>query len=137
MKKILMPVAVAALTLGMSQSASAVWGDNWGGNGYNDWPTWTPMYWMEEMFDNFDDNNWGGNNSPWGWNRGNGYHGYAPYGYAPYGYGYPQQYSPYGYAPQPQKYSPYGYGYPQPGYAPQPYPQPAYPQVVPQQQPAR
>jgi hypothetical protein len=28
------------------------------GNGYddNDWPEWTPMYWMEEMMDEWDDN---------------------------------------------------------------------------------
>jgi len=122
-----MTVAAATLTLGVASSASAFWGDNWnGGNGYNDWPTWTPMYWMDEMFNTFDDNGWGGNR-PWGWNRG----GYgAPYGYPAQGYGmpyggYPQGYgySPYGYAPQqlPQapayQYSPYGYApY---GYAPQ------------------
>ncbi|MCB1639479.1 MAG: hypothetical protein KDI15_11605 [Thiothrix sp.] len=23
----------------------------------NDWPEWTPMYWMQEMVDSFDDNN--------------------------------------------------------------------------------
>jgi len=150
MKKTVLSVAVMALSLGMSHTASAFWGDNWGGgnNGYNDWPTWTPMYWMDEMSNQFDNNNFGGNNMPWGWNRGgngynNGYNGYAPYGYSPYGYA-PQpayQYSPYGYG-YPQQG---GYGYPQQGYsAPQPqqqgYPQQGgYPQQYQQQyqQPAR
>ncbi len=25
----------------------------------SDWPEWTPMYWMEEFMDSWDDNNWG------------------------------------------------------------------------------
>lgn len=126
-------IATAALTLGVAQSASAFWGDSWGGNnGYNDYPTWTPMYWMDEMFNTFDNNGFGGNNMPWGWNRGgnNGYNnGYYPqqgygYGYPQQGYGYPQQpyaYSPYGYAPQQQApmYQQSPYGYAPYGYAPQ------------------
>jgi hypothetical protein len=130
-----MAIATAALTLGLAQSASAGWNDSWGnGNGYNDYPTWTPMYWMEEMFDTFDSNDFG-NNTPWGWNRNNrsynnsnnGYYPQQGYGYPQAGYpqqgyygGYPQQgygYSPYTYAqqyaPQPQvpmyQQSPYGY----------------------------
>lgn len=142
MKKVLLAAAVA-MSLGAAGSASAWWGDRWGGGDgyYNDWPTWTPMYWMEEMFDTMDDNGWGGDR-PWGWRRGGGYGGPGYYG-APYGgygqpygypgYGAPYGYSPYGYAPQPQpmpQYSPYGYGYPGYGYgAPQ--------QAAPQGQPGR
>jgi hypothetical protein len=122
-----MAIAAAALTLGVAQSASAGWNDNWGGgNGYNDYPVWTPMYWMDEMFNNFDDNGYG-NNTPWGWNRG-GNRGYNNNGYYPQqGYGYPQgaypqpSYSPYGYAPQQQApvYQQSPYGYAPYGYAPQ------------------
>lgn len=132
-------IATTALTLGVAQSASAGWNDNWGGgNGYNDYPTWTPMYWMDEMFNTFDNNDFGGNNMPWGWNRGgnrgynNGYYpqqGYG-YGYPQQGYGYPQggyqqpyAYSPYGYSQQPQQQAPAyqqsPYGYAPYGYAPQ------------------
>jgi len=130
-----MAVATAALTLGVAQSASAFWGDSWSGNnGYNDYPTWTPMYWMDEMFNTFDGNNFGGNNmpTPWGWNRGGNNGGYnSNNGYYPqqgYGYGYPQggyqqpyAYSPYGYAPQQQApmYQQSPYGYAPYGYAPQ------------------
>ena len=81
----------------------------------NDWPEWTPMYWMEEMMDGFDDDD--------------DYYRHGPYGYgtpvpAPYGYG----------APAP---APYGYGAPAPfagpyGQPPVPYaavPAPVEPQV--------
>ncbi len=64
----------------------------------SDWPEWTPMYWMEEFMDSFDDDdNWGSNFG--GYNRGGNYYGnpYGGYNQAPYGYG-----NPYG-----------GYGYPQ------------------------
>ena len=69
----------------VSMSANAGWfGNNnsWGNNGYDDsdWPEWTPMYWMEEMFDNFDDDD--------------DYYRRGPYGYAPYGYG-PQGVQPF------------------------------------------
>jgi hypothetical protein len=128
MKKVSFMAVVASLLLA-SGSASADWfGDRWGGNnGYNDWPMWTPMYWMEEMADTMDDQGWSGRN-----NRAvapNGYGVPAPYGYpqAPY-YGYPQQ-APYGYAPQqpypaapyyPAPQQPNGGGYPtmQPSPAP-------------------
>ncbi len=109
MKKVSL-LAVLASALVASGSASADWfGDRWGGgNGYNDWPTWTPMYWMEEMTDSMDSNGFGGRNN-----------NYAPYGYgapvAPYGYGAP---APYGYG---APVAPYGYGAPAPyGYAPAP-----------------
>jgi hypothetical protein len=124
-----MAIATAALTLGVAQSASAGWNDSWG-NGSSDYPTWTPMYWMDEMFNTFDNNDFGGGNSPWGWNRGNrgGYNnGYYPqqgYGYPQGGYQQPYGYSPYGYAPQPQQqqapaYQQSPYGYMPYGYAPQ------------------
>ena len=103
-------VSIGALLLAASLSASAWWGgDRWGGYGYNDWPVWTPMYWMEEMSDVWDDDYyddyyyggpWGG--GPWGGPYGGpGYYG-APYGGgyygAPYGGGYYGE--PYGgYAP--------------------------------------
>ncbi|MBL7004098.1 MAG: hypothetical protein ISR69_08740 [Gammaproteobacteria bacterium] len=63
-------------------------------NDCNEWPEWTPMYWMEEFANEMDDDDdyYGG-----------GYGGYPqqmPYGYAPQmPYGYAPQ-MPYGYAPQ-------------------------------------
>jgi hypothetical protein len=50
----------------------------------NDWPEWTPMYWMEEMMDEFDDDD-------------DEYYRYGGYGYGPY-------------APAPYAQAPYGYG---------------------------
>ena len=102
----------------------------------NDWPEWTPMYWMEEMSDEFDDNNWGGNNwggNNWGGNNfgpfggNNGPYGAPPmYGPGPYGappmfgpggpgpYGAPPMYGPgpYGAPPMPPMYGPGPYGAP-------------------------
>jgi hypothetical protein len=55
----------------------------------NDWPEWTPMYWMEEMMDEFDNND-------------DDYYRYGPYGYSPYGYGAPAPFAaPYGQPPVP------------------------------------
>ena len=58
MKKIF-GMTLGALLLAASLSANAFWGgNNWGGNnwgGYNDWPEWTPMYWMEEFMNRLDD----------------------------------------------------------------------------------
>jgi hypothetical protein len=60
MKKIaLTAVAVAAMVTTSIASAGWFGGNNSGwNNGYddNDWPEWTPMYWMEEMMDEWDDN---------------------------------------------------------------------------------
>lgn len=70
MKKTLIGITLLALSTTASSS------DFFGGNGgewkmgpsgpYYDesnWPVWTPMYWMEEMMDSFDnDNSYGGNN---------------------------------------------------------------------------
>jgi hypothetical protein len=50
-------MTLGALLLAASLNANAFWGgnnwggNNWGNNGYNDWPVFTPMYWMEEMSD--------------------------------------------------------------------------------------
>lgn len=41
----------------------------------SDWPQWTPMYWMEEFMDSFDDND----------SYGNGGYGAMPYAPMPYG----------------------------------------------------
>ena len=81
---------LAALLLAVSTQASAWWGNDY----YNDWPVWTPMYWMEEMENEWDDDYYGP-------------YGYGPYGYPGYGYGYPG----YGYGYP-------GYGYGAPGYGP-------------------
>ena len=112
MKKLVLALALAMATASIAPTVQA---SDWFGGGNNgewkqgpngpywdesDWPEWTPMYWMEEFMDEFDNNSWGGNN--WGGgnnfgggnNYGNPYGGYnqAPYGYGnPYGgYGYPQ-----------------------------------------------
>ena len=106
MKKIL-SISLGALMLAASLNASAFWGNNgnngWGnGGGYNDWPVFTPMYWMEEMSDSWDNNDdyYGGGYGPgYGPGYGGGYG--APYGGgygAPYGGGYGAPYGG-GYAP--------------------------------------
>lgn len=71
MKKTLIGLALIALT--STAYSSDFFGGNdgeWkmGPNGpywdESDWPVWTPMYWMQEMMDSFDDNNdsgYGGN----------------------------------------------------------------------------
>jgi hypothetical protein len=107
------------LMLMFSYSANA---DFFGGNDCppwvydcNDWPEWTPMYWMEEMSDEFDDNN-----DYYGYGGPGPYGGGMPYG-APMPYGGP---APYG-APMPYGPAPYGapmpYGGPAPYGAPMPY----------------
>ncbi len=67
MKKLLIGLSLLAL------SASASAGDFFGGNDgewkqgpygpyyeESDWPEWTPMYWMDEMMNSFDDEEDGG-----------------------------------------------------------------------------
>lgn len=71
MKKLLIGLSLLAF------SASASAGDFFGGNNgewkmgpygpyyeESDWPEWTPMYWMDEMMNSFDDedDSFGGNN---------------------------------------------------------------------------
>ncbi len=112
MKKLMIVLALAMASLSITTTAQANWfGSNngeWKMGPYgpywdeSDWPEWTPMYWMEEFMDEWDDDD---DN----WNFGGGYGGYgAPYGgynMAPYGYGMP----PYGYMPPAG-----GYNYPVP-----------------------
>ena len=59
----------------------------------SDWPVWTPMYWMEEMMDSFDNDDDNFNFSNFGFNGARTGYPQIPqagYGYpvAPYGYGY-------------------------------------------------
>lgn len=78
----------------------------------NDWPEWTPMYWMQEMSDSFNDDNNGFSfnngfntgNIPFFGNNNNGFYGMQM---MPYGYGYPNPMMPYGTAPMPN-YGGYG-----------------------------
>jgi hypothetical protein len=86
-RKSLFSAAIAATML-ISTSASAGWFGNNNDWDYddNDWPEWTPMYWMEEMMDEWD------NDDDEDWYR------YGGYGYGPrYGYG-----GGYGAMPYPQ-----------------------------------
>ena len=76
----------------LSANAAASWfGSDSGPWDDNDWPEWTPMYWMEEMMNEFDDDD--------------DYYGYGPYGmpygYAPYGYQQAPFAGPYGQPPVP------------------------------------
>ncbi len=148
MKRLITIVACSLLTAVQVPTAQANFfgGDNgffgnnnngeWkmGPNGYywdeSNWPEWTPMYWMEEFMDSWDDNGNGfggfGNNSF----GNNNYGGYSPmypmpmqpdYGYqggAPYN-AYPAMPYPYGggYAYPAMPYG--GYNYANPGLQPQ------------------
>jgi hypothetical protein len=124
-KNILLAVVTVAM-LAFSSSASAFfwdnddWDDPWDDN---DWPEFTPMYWMEEFADEMDDDD-------------DDYWRYGPRPY--YGGGYaPRPYYGGGYAPRPY----YGGGYaPRPyyggGYYPQ-YPYPQQPYQYPQQAPVQ
>jgi hypothetical protein len=92
--------------------------------GCNPYDEWDPRYWMEEMEQEFDDDDDYYRYGPYGgYGPGYGYGSYGPYGYAPYGPGY-GGYAPYGYAPYGPGYgyAPYGpgYGYAPYGYAPAP-----------------
>ena len=89
----------------------------------NDWPEWTPMYWMEEMSDGWDDDD----DDYWRYGMMGPYGGMpGPYGMP--GYGMP---GPYGMPPMPYGGgygAPYGYGAPPPYGAPPAYGAPAAPQ---------
>ena len=114
MKKLIIMLALVMATFSMTTTAQANWfvGGNigeWkmGPNGpywdESDWPEWTPMYWMEEFMDSWDNND--------GWSN------YGNYG-APYGGSYNM--NPYGYGNTPYGYIPPagGYTYPSPPMVP-------------------
>ena len=100
------------LLMSAAGASQAWWGNNGWGNGWNPYDVWDPRYWMEEMEQAFDDDDWYGPYGPYG----GGPYGYGPYGGGPYGYGPgpygggPYGYSPYGGAPYGAP-PPYGYGY--------------------------
>ncbi|MBU0655224.1 MAG: hypothetical protein KJ914_08820 [Gammaproteobacteria bacterium] len=114
MKKLL--VGLSLLALSATASADFFGGNNgeWkmGPNGpyyeESDWPEWTPMYWMDEMMDNFDDEEDFGGGMPFS----GGMPGMMPYGGAPMGYGAAPMMPPMGYgaapmmAPMPQMGAP-------------------------------
>jgi len=97
MKKLLFILFIAMTSVSMTTTVQA----NWFGSGNNgewkmgpngpywdesNWPEWTPMYWMEEFMDSWDNNN---NNWNYGGNYGAPYGGgynMNPYGNMPYGY---------------------------------------------------
>lgn len=115
MKNTTLVVATASLLL-MSATASADWFGNRWNDDYNDWPTWTPMYWMQEMSDRFNNDGW------------------RDYRYGPNGYGYPP---PYPYYSAPNYYAPANpYYAPYPNYAPNGYPPSPYPNYAPYPPPA-
>lgn len=109
MKKLLLTLLLA--TAATSANANFFGGNSgeWkqGPNGpywdESDWPEWTPMYWMEEFMDVFDDDNgFGGSNFSMPFGGSNNYgmpfggnnFGQAPYNMpampqAPFGYSYP------------------------------------------------
>jgi len=120
MTKKLLLSAIAASLLMVSGASNASWfgnnGNNWGpfgGNGWgNDWnpyDEWDPRYWIREMDNNMDDDNYG---------PGYGYGG-PGYGYGGPGYGYGGP--GYGYGGPGYGYGGPGYGYGAPGYGGGPY----------------
>ncbi len=118
--KLLIGLVVAFTSI----NAHAFWGGNndfFGGNGWgNNWPVWTPMYWMEEFTGDNNYNDYYGNANPWSaaplnnmpftnqhngnpWGQNGVNANFPPNGYSPYiggrpnaGYpaGYPQGYRP-------------------------------------------
>lgn len=130
MNKILIAITLVLSSISFTTTAHA--SDFFGGNNgewkmgpngpywdESDWPEWTPMYWMEEFMDSWDDNDsWGGNSFGFGNNNGNYGYGapYGGYGMSPYGYGQ----APYGYGAPYGAYGAYGggYAYPQAPVAP-------------------
>lgn len=143
MKKLL--IGFSLLALSATASANDFFGGNngeWkmGPNGpyyeESDWPEWTPMYWMQEMADSFDNNNdnngfmggmpFGNNNNNNGFMggmpfMGNNNYPMMPYGGAPMGYGAPMM------APQMGYGAPMMAPMPAPMMQPQAMPMPAMP----------
>jgi len=113
-----------AMSLLLAATGSFAWGNNnWGpfsnnngwGNDYNPYDEWDPRYWMEEMENAFDDDDYNGPPP--------GYYGPPPgYNGGPYG-GPPPGYTPGPYGPPPGYMPPRPYG-PPPGYAPNNAPRP-------------
>ncbi|SKA67783.1 hypothetical protein SAMN02745130_00121 [Thiothrix eikelboomii] len=118
MKKFL--IALSLFGLASTASANFFGGGNngeWKTGPYgpyweeNDWPEWTPMYWMQEMSDSFsgdDDNNgfnfgnrFGNGNMPFFGNNSNYGYGNMPFfgNNSNYGYGNSMPMMPYGYMP--------------------------------------
>lgn len=56
MKRIAFSVVAAATLMASSVASAGMFGSNNGWDDDNDWPEWTPMYWMEEMMDEWDNN---------------------------------------------------------------------------------
>lgn len=111
MKKLLVILVLSLATTAQADFFGSGNNGEWkmGPYGYyydeNDWPEWTPMYWMEEFMNEFDDNNdnyyGNGFNMPF-FGNGNRYYG-NPYG----GYGGAQ-----GGSPMMPPFNGYNYGYP-------------------------
>ncbi len=79
MKRIKTTLTALIFGLFISTAAGAQWwGNSYGYPGGNDWPEWTPMYWMDEMSDGRY------NNGDW-WHYGGGPWGGVPYGGNPWG----------------------------------------------------
>jgi len=94
---------IAAFLLVFATQANAWWGGDRWDDGWNDWPVWTPMYWAEEMENEWDDDDYYGY-GPYGGYPGYGYGGYPGQGYGGYpGYGY-GGYPGYGYGGYPPPY---------------------------------
>ena len=127
LKSAVISVIAGAISLSATQATANMFNNNNAPNGYysdyNNWPEWTPMYWMEEMSNEFDNNGWNNNyNYPPG-----------PYGPPPV---YGQPYGPAtGYAPQfPPQYAPMP-RFQAPPMAPNQVPKPLPPQQMQQQAP--
>ena len=84
--KIVLLTALLAAPFSVTQASDFFGGGNdgeWkmGPNGpywdESDWPVWTPMYWMEEMMDSFDND---GNNNMFGGNGNGGGFNKMPFG---------------------------------------------------------
>jgi len=122
-----------AMAFGLSMAATSSYAWFWDNNdwecmgpfgeipGCNPYDEWDPRYWMEEMDQEFNDDDDYYRYGP-GYGYGGPYGGYGPYGPPP-GYGYGGYGPGYGYAPQP-------YAAPAPGTNQAPQQQ----QAVPQQQ---
>jgi len=89
MKKFLMALALSGAALSAQADGFDFFGGNdgeWKMGPYgpyyeeSDWPEWTPMYWMEEFMDSFDDDEQGYNNFGGGMPFAP-----MPYGMPPYG----------------------------------------------------